>query len=79
MAAIATRRFGAHQADIEPNEDREGVQCFVTHVRTGVSNSLALLEDMGEYDEVPRDEDNPIPISDKALREIHAFADRYGY
>lgn len=75
---LASKRFGPFLAELEPNDDRPGVQCWITHQPTGVSNSLALLEDQGRFDELPRDSDDPVTISQTRLDEITAWAQQEG-
>lgn len=74
-----TKRFGAFDVELTPCEDRDSVYVDVTHRETGVSNSLGLLQDMGEFDELPRDSDQPILIPQHTLDEIEAWALQNGY
>ena len=73
------RRFGPYEAEMFPNEDRPGFNCFVTHTASGVSNSLAVLQDMGEFDEVTWRMDAPVKISQGYLDQIEEWALANGY
>jgi hypothetical protein len=75
---LASKRFGPFVAEVDHNEDRPGVNCWIEHKPTGVSNSLALLEDMGEFDELPRDSDEPVRISQRTLSDIRAWVEEVG-
>ena len=68
-----SKTFGSFVAFIEPNEDREGVNCFVQHKASGDFNSLALLQDMGEFD------DTGTKIGSATLDQIEAWATGHGY
>lgn len=59
---------------VEPNEDREGVNCWLTKGRHG--NSLAMIEDHG-YIEV--DGGTDIPVSAAVIARARTFAERHGY
>lgn len=50
----------------------EWVDCWVTSAGGGHSNSLALLEDLGQFDDGPK-------ITNQALHAIRLFAERHGY
>jgi hypothetical protein len=62
--------------ELIPNDDRPGVNCFVSKGR--VSNSLALLQDMGGFDDVDED-GNEVRISQTTLDEIEKWALANGY
>lgn len=57
---------------IEPNEDREGYQCFVTDKNDMYTNSLALLQDLMQFDDGPS-------ISEHDLSVIENWAYANGY
>jgi hypothetical protein len=64
------------ECELVPNDDRPGVNCFVT--KDNACNSLAVLQDLGEFDE-PNALGNPIRISQAALDEIERWALANGY
>lgn len=76
MSKHPTKSIRGYLCEMVPNDDREGANCFVSS--GSASNSLALLQDMGEFDEPGRD-GNPIRISQSALDEIEAWALAHGY
>lgn len=57
--------------DCDP-ERGEWVECWVKNPRTGHTNSLALLEDLGAFDDGPK-------ITNMSLTAIRRFAERHGY
>ena len=73
--SIATKYFGRYKATIEPNTDREGVDCFVEHGR--YSASLACAQFEGELTHDRTEETKPIPES--ASDAIFKWAQTYGY
>lgn len=74
MTTIATRRFGHLTATIEPNEDREGVNCFVSAGRA--ASSLAVLEDFGA---LSPDEAHEEAVAQSDIDAIRSWADGFGY
>jgi hypothetical protein len=80
---IATRTFhgGAIRAEIEPNEDREGVQCWLYAARKRTRygqpvSSLAVVEDHGR---INPDEDGETPVPDAVIEAVRTWAERHGY
>lgn len=73
---IAETIIRGFTVEIVPNEDREGVNCFIT--RDHACSSLAKAEDFGTIGE-PDERGGEVKISDKALAEIREFAERYEY
>ena len=71
---IARKAFGRFGASIEPNEDREGVQCFVHYLNR--TSSLAVVEDFGR---VCPDEPGEHRIDDRTISEIRSWAESFGY
>ena len=47
---LATKAFGPYRAEIEPNDDRPGNQCWVVDLASGDCSSLAWLDGEGEFD-----------------------------
>lgn len=76
MKLIASKTFGKFTAEIYPNEDREGVNCFISCGRS--SSSLAKVEDYATVGEVD-DRDGEIPIPDSTIDKIRAYAEGFGY
>jgi len=73
---MTTKTFGAFTAELLPNDDREGVNCYVEHRATGTCNSLALLLDTGgEFDE----SNHTVGIGPLTLDQIEAWALANGY
>lgn len=71
---IATRAFGPYLATIVPNDDREGVNCFIEKGR--YSASLAAAQDTGLLTAMD-DDDHAIPES--VTDAILDWALPYGY
>lgn len=71
-----TKTIRGFICEMIPNDDRPGYNCFVT--KDNACNSLALLQDMGEFDE-PNALGNPIRISQTTLDEIERWAMANGY
>jgi hypothetical protein len=71
--AIATKTIAGYLCTIEPNEDREGVNCYVSKGK--FSASLACLEGEGKL----FDMDNEMPVRDETIDLIRKFADQHGY
>ena len=66
------KTFGNIIATLEPLPDgREGVDCFLQQGR--YSNSLAVIEDFGEFD------DGGAKVSDATINAIRAWAEAHGY
>lgn len=65
--------INGYTVTIEPNEDREGVNCWIE--MDGYSASLAAAEDMG----VLYKGDAEKPISQRSLDEIRHWAESKGY
>lgn len=76
---MLSKVFGQYRAELEPNDNRPGFSVIVTHWPTRVANSLPLLRDMGAFDEVPRDRESPVHISDRTLDQIEEWANANGY
>lgn len=75
-STIATKRFGHLIAEIEPNSDREGVNCYVRSGAGRAFASLAVLEDFGA---LSPDEAHEEAVDDQTISEIRMWAERYGY
>lgn len=69
-----TRTFGAFKAELIPNDDREGVNCFISRGR--YSASLSLVMDFGCLD--PDDAASPM-IDETVLDRIIRWAEANGY
>ena len=67
---MKTKTFGKFTASIEPNEDREGVNCYIDI--DGLTSSLACAEGEGMID-------GQIVISPATLDRIHLWAESNGY
>jgi hypothetical protein len=61
-------------AECDPNDPQRGawVDCWVTSPGGGHTNSLACLEGEGRFDDGPT-------ISEAAIDQITAFAQKHGY
>jgi hypothetical protein len=71
---MTSKRFGHLTATIEPNEDREGVNCWVYAGRA--SASLACLEDNGS---LSPDEAHEVAVKQEVIDRIRSWADANGY
>jgi len=76
--------FGEFVAFIEPNEDRPGVNCYVTKSKRGnfEGSSLAVVQDFGEIDcsgTYQPDDQYFIKVPQKIIDEITAWAEDNGY
>ncbi len=72
-----SKRFGPYLAELVPNDDREGVNCFISHGHYSASLACAeaegyLTRDVGTG---PQEE----PIAESILDEISAWALARGY
>ena len=80
-----TEWFGDVRAELEPNDDRPGVSCFLYYdAKDGskYSGSLALCDDMGgiPYDTGGPDDGPPCKfVSPHRLQEIENWAVEHGY
>jgi len=59
--------------EIEPNEDRDGVNCYISKGK--FSGSLSALEDNGVLTWI----DEEMPVSTDAIDRIRAYAEKHGY
>ena len=73
MAEIARTTIRGYTAVIEPNEDREGVNCYISHGR--FSGTLAWAEGEGY---LYCDSQEEI-IPDDVVFSIRKFAEKHGY
>ena len=64
------KNFGQIVATIEPNDDRDGVNCWLQWGRH--SSSLAVVSDFGAFDDGPK-------VPDTVLHAIEAWAQSHGY
>ncbi len=71
-----TKMIRGFICEMIPNDDRPGFNCYVT--KDNASNSLAALQDMGEFDDLNA-LGEPIRISQTALDEIERWALANGY
>ena len=75
--------FGEFVAFIEPNEDRPGVNCYVTQGNQWATSSLAVVQDFGEIDTSgtvdKNGNDYVIKVPQKIIDEITAWAEDNGY
>lgn len=71
-----TKMIRGFICEMIPNDDRPGFNCYVT--KANACNSLALLQDMGEFDDLNA-LGEPIRISQTALAEIERWASANGY
>jgi hypothetical protein len=71
----ATTHIGGFTVTLEPNEDREGFQCWISCGRAW--GSLALAEDLGEIDGCG--DAAPVKLSDAVLDRIRSWAEARGY
>ena len=81
---IATNVIDGFKVEIEPNPDREGVDCFITSQDDRYTASLACAEGEGSLWWIgpgsPRNRWGlERPISDRTVERIRRFAERYGY
>lgn len=74
MTTIATTTIDGFTVTIEPNEDREGVQCWVSKGRA--TSSLALVEDLGHVED---DREGTFGVREATIDRIRAYAERHGY
>lgn len=79
--SFGTDEFGSDEiyiagmrVSIEPNDDREGVNCWIENA-DGYSASLAAAEDNG----VLYKGDDEMPIGNKTLDAIRRYAESKGY
>jgi len=70
------RIINGFECELVPNDDRPGVNCYIT--KDNACNSLALLQDMGEFDELNA-LGKPIRINQATLDEIEEWALKNGY
>jgi hypothetical protein len=66
--------IAGYTVDIEPHEDREGVDCWVSKGR--FSASLACLEGEGG---LFNDQGQMQPVPEAILDRIRSFAEQHGY
>lgn len=59
---------------IEPNDGREGVNCFV--IKGRACSSLAVVEDFGA---INYDEPGEVKVKNATIDRIRAFAEKHGY
>lgn len=72
--AIAENVIDGFTITIEPNEDRDGVNCYVQRGRAG--SSLAVVEDFGKIEpETPQG----VRVPQATIDRIVAFAQKHGY
>jgi hypothetical protein len=69
-----TTKIGGFTVSLEPNEDREGFQCWIS--RGDYCASLALANDYGSLD--PDDQNAP-RVSTRVLDQVEAWAVANGY
>jgi len=72
--AIAQKKFGRFVAEILPNDDREGVNCFVTSGKA--CSSLAVIEDHGYIEPMDSAE---IFVPESVIDQIRTWAESHGY
>lgn len=79
MTTLAEAHFGDFMAIIEPNEDRPGVNCYVTQYKIPESlrqgSSLALVQNEGFIEE----REAEIEVPQKIIDEITEWAEDNGY
>jgi hypothetical protein len=72
-----TKTFGRYLAEIEPNEDRPGKDCWIQDTRNGSSASLCFAENEGYLHDGNDGADHP--IGKKSLELIGYWARKNGY
>lgn len=77
MTTIARKNIAGFDCTIEPNIDREGVDCFIE--RDGFTASLACAEGEGELWDSTARQREPFPINEGATDAIRAWAEGFGY
>ena len=81
MTTLAEAHFGDFMASIEPNEDRPGVNCYVTQYKIPESlrqgSSLAVVQDWGVIEEYKVSMNIKVP--QKIIDEITEWAEDNGY
>lgn len=74
MSVLAKKKFGSFTATIEPNEDREGVNCYIEKGRATASLECADCEG---HLEMPNGEEVYFPA--KVGNAVRAWAETFGY
>ena len=83
MTTLAEAHFGDFVAIIEPNEDRPGVNCYVTQYKIPESlrqgSSLAVVQDWGVIEEYSSMDGVAREVPQKIIDEITEWAEDNGY
>mgnify|MGYP003678735831 CR=1 FL=1 len=74
VTIIATKKFGTVTATIEPNSDREGVECYVC--KEGAFASLACAQGEGY---IQADNGEEIYFAESTADKVWDWASTYGY
>lgn len=71
---LASKKFGRFVAEIVPNDDREGVNCFVTCGKAGAS-----LEMVADHGYIEPTDSTRIDVPDDLITEMLNWAVSKGY